>query len=492
PLGTVGAPRLSYGVRSELTLSDNLQHYRSDRARSDARLEVTPYVMASSERPRARYQLSYQMRNFAYARDDRDQLFRHNLSGDGSFALAGDKLWVDVRAFMGSVADDISGDLSDDPLSSFSNSGRYRNFTISPWYQDRIGSLATYQLRYSHTRSSGSQSLNYAESNQSASAIVDGIDRGAAWNWRWFGTFQRNDFRGGFERDRRHSGMTVFYRVGHRLRLSGGLEYEQIDGVRNDDGDDYGWGPSFGFDWNPNARLSLSANIAERFYGTTGSARLAWTLARSTLGMQYHRLMMSSADGSLLAMDPGAMTSNPIGRPNTIIGDLLSRGILLPEGLRLSPSFLTDAAVLENRLTAFWALAGAGRSLTLSLYLSNRETRAEIPGLNTGGGIRGSAGLSSTGFSGEVEERGAVLGYQQSLGARSQLSASIARRYVESPTADFENQLTTVQAGLSSRIDRGTTVFGGLRHSTQSTRGRGTASPYDENAIYGGVDFRFR
>jgi hypothetical protein len=78
------------------------------------------------------------------------------------------------------------------------------------------------------------------------------------------------------------------------------------------------------------------------------------------------------------------------------------------------------------------------------------------------------------------------------LGARARLGASIQRRYVESPTAGFDTALTTVQAGLSSQIDRGTTVFGGLRHTSQSTGGGGTARPYDENAIFGGVDIRFR
>jgi uncharacterized protein (PEP-CTERM system associated) len=201
--------------------------------------------------------------------------------------------------------------------------------------------------------------------------------------------------------------------------------------------------------------------------------------------------MLTSADGSLLTMDPRSMTSNPIGRADPVIGNLLSRGIVLPEGLLLSPSFLTDSAVLDTRLTAFWALAGRGRGLTLSVYLSNKETSAQIPGVSPGG-IRGSTGLSSTGFSGEVEERGITLSVYQLLGASTRVSASIQRRYVESPTAGFDTELTTLHAGISSQVNRGTTLFGGLRHTSQSTDGRGTARPYDENAIYGGVDFRFR
>lgn len=487
----VGAPRFSYGVRSELTLSDNLERRSKGQERSDTQLEITPYVEASSDRPRASYRLAYQMRSFMRARDDNGSSLRHFLNGEGSFALVDDNLWLDVRGFMGTVANDVSGDLSYDPLAPSRNASNFRTFTISPWYQNRIGSFATYNLRYSVTRSSGSNSLNYADSNQLVSASVDGIDRGTPWNWRWFGTFQRNDFGNGFERDRRHSGGTLFYRVSHTLRLSGGLEYEQIDGVRNKKGDDYGWGPTLGFEWNPSSRLSLSANVADRFYGTSGSARLSWALARSTLGMQYNRSMLTSADGSLLTLDPRSLSSNPLGRPNLVISDLLSRGIVLPEGLLLTPSFLTDSAVLENRFTAFWAINGAGRGITLSVYLSNRETSAQIPGL-TSGGIRGSTGLSSTGFAGEIEERGITLAYYQMLGARARLGASIQRRYVESPTAGFDTALTTVQAGLSSQIDRGTTVFGGLRHTSQSTGGGGTARPYDENAVFGGVDIRFR
>src|SRR5690606_21692913 len=116
-----------------------------------------------------------------------------------------------------------------------------------------------------------------------------------------------------------------------------------------------------GFEWNPNSRLSISAEVAERYYGTSGSARVAWNTARSTTGIQFTRGIITNADSALLALDPLALTTGPLGTPNSVLSSLLASGLVLPTGLPITTALITDSAQLQSRLTAFWGLRGTSR-----------------------------------------------------------------------------------------------------------------------------------
>lgn len=486
----IDPPVLLPGVRATATLTDNV---RRASAGEDADLffEVSPYLIASSQRPGATYNVSYQLRNFFRVGDADFNLFRHNLVANGSFALISDNLWLDASGYMGSVATSIGGALSTDQTATFGgNTSRFRSFTVSPWYRDTLGRWASYNLRYSYNHRGGSTGLTLASSTQSVSGSIAGIDVGRDWNWQAFGNFQRQFYDSGFERDRRSSGANLSYRFSHTLMLRAGVVYDQIDGVRNEEGDDFGYGPLLGFDWNPNSRLSVSADVADRYYGTSGSARVAWSTARSTTGLQYTRGVITNADSALLAIDPLALTANPLGVPNSVLGSLLASGVVLPTGLPITSALITDSAQLQSRLTAFWGLRGASRSLTLSAWWSKRENgyTLNLPSTSLGG-IRGTT-TTATSFLQEIRERGLALTAQQKLDGRSTAEASIDRRIVEIPTLGTETTLTTLRAGVSTVLDSKTTAFAGIRHAQQSASGAGTR--YDENAVYGGIDMKFK
>ena len=486
----IDPPVLLPGVRASTTLTDNVG-LASAGEEADLFFEVSPYLIASSQRPGATYNVSYQLRNFFRVGDGEFNLFRHNLAATGSFALISDNLWLDASGYMGSVATSIGGALSTDQTATFGgNTSRFRSFTVSPWYRNNLGRFASYNLRYSYTQTSGNTGLTLADSTQSVSGSIAGIDVGRDWNWQAFGNFQRQFYTGGFERDRRGSGVNLSYRVSHTLMVRAGAVYDQIDGVRNEEGDDFGWGPLLGFDWNPNSRLSVSAEIADRYYGTSGSARVAWSTARSTTGIQFTRGIITNADSALLAINPLALTANPLGLPNDVLSSLLASGVVLPTGLPITSLLITDSAQLESRFTAFWGLRGASRSLTLSAWWSKRENGYTLNQPTTSvGGIRGTT-TAATSFLQEIRERGLALTGQQRLDGRSSLEASIDRRIVETPTLGTETTLTTLRAGVSTVLDSKTTAFAGIRHAQQSASGSGAR--YDENAVYGGIDMKFK
>lgn len=483
-------PRVLPGVRASATYSDNVGHEPDGREDSDLILEVSPYISATSNNPRASYNVFYQMRNFLRVGESDLTLFRHALNGNGSFALVDDRLWIDASAFMGTINASPTGALSTDPGSAFSNTANVRHFSVSPWYQDAFGRIATYQLRYTLAHTGGNSDFATARVSHTASAEVNGIPTGSPWNWRWYGNMQRREFDNNLDRDRRASGAALYYTVNPELRVYGAIDYEQIDGLVNENGDDFGYGPGAGFDWTPSQRTTVSGSISDRYYGTVGNLNASHTLHNSTFGLRYSRSVLTSADASLLLFDPRSITSGGFGfgGTNPVLGSLISSGIVLPPGTVFTQGLFTDAAVLDRRVTAFWGLRGARNSLTLTGWASNRESTTELGATTAIVGIRGTSTIGGV-FSGEIRERGYAANLQHRLDGRSSFTVALDRRRTHSPTAGFESQLTTMRVSYQTWLTSDMAGFAGVRRTIQS--GNGLSARYDENAIYGGVDMRF-
>ena len=104
-------------------------------------------------------------------------------------------------------------------------------------------------------------------------------------------------------------------------------------------------------------------------------------------------------------------------------------------------------------------------------------------------GIRGT-GTAGSIFVGELRERGRAVVYQHRLDARSSIDVTLDQRRNSRPARSFDTRATTLRAGYTTRVTADTAFFGGVRHTRQTASG--TGAKYDENAIYGGIDVRFR
>jgi len=481
-IGALGRPTFLPGVRAAATYSDNILLAPDGQEDSDWLLEVTPYVTAQSNTPRARYNVRYELRNLWQVGSGDTALARHALNGAGSFALVDDRLWLDLAGYMGNVNDSITGPLSADPGGSLVNTARVRRFSASPWYRDRFSDLASYQLRYTIAHTGGDAGFALAQVDQRAQANVEGLEDGSSpWNWRWYGDFQNTQFENDITRNRRASGAALVFRVVPELRVFGTADYEQIDYVFNEDGEDSGWGPGVGFDWAPNARTSVGAYASERYYGTIGNARATYSTGSSTMGLQFSRSMLTAADTSLLLFDPVAITGGQFGAPVTdpTMGSLIDSGLVSPTGTALTQGLVTDAAVLDRRLLAFYGLRGVRNSLTLSGWLSKRRTAADA-----------TTAAAGNAFTGELREHGAGIAFLHQLSTRSSIDVRLDGRISEPATGGFETRLATLRIAYLTRLTTDTRAFLGFRRAHQS--GEGTSVTYDENAVFAGIDMQFR
>lgn len=490
--GTGERPSFLPGVRVSTTYSSNPLLQTGDRPDAGFIHEVSPYLQASSNSPRANYSLNYQLRNLWLAGADAPDThkLRHALNARGSFALLGsDRFWVDLTGYMGTVNNSLTGPLAPDPGSSFVNVSSARHFSISPWFRDRIGSSAEYQLRYLAAHTGGNTGFALAKLDQRVSGAINSLASASPWNWGFNSMFQRRDFSNNVTRDRVDATATLGYRLNPALRVYGLIVYEHIEALRNDKGKDSGVGPGVGFEWRPSQRLTVSGSVSDPYYGMAGEGRIAYTAQNSTFGLHYSRGVYTSSDASLLAFDPNQLTSGQLGAVgiNPALASLLGRGIVFPPGVNLTQSLITDAAMLDRRLTLFYGLTGNRNSLTLQAFMANRTSTTE---LSSALGIGELNGSNVTNFTGELHERGFLLTYQHRLDSRNSIDLTYNHRRLSSPTAGFSNRYATLRASVGTQLNADTLLFAGIRRTESEVSL--SAARYNENAVYGGIDLRFR
>lgn len=485
----IEAPILELGIRTSATYSDNILLAPSGQEGGDWLIEASPIVTARSNSPRASYSLHYEMRNYWRVSGDDTELARHALNATGRFALLEDRLWLDLHGYMGTVADSAAGPIALQPSSSLVNTAKFRRFSVSPWYRDRIGNAAIYELRYTVAHAGGDAGFALAEVEHSASASVDGIQRGASpWNWSVFGETQRREFESDTTRDRDHAGARIFYRLNPELRVFASAEYDRIENVRNSDGDDSGFGPGLGFEWAPTQRLTVEGSATRRYYGTTADARAAYTARRTTMGIQYSRGIITNSDLTLLLFDPAALTSGTGSQGiSSVINDLIAGGVTPAVATALTQGLITDAALQHRTLMLFWGLRGVRNSLTVSGWESRRSPTTDLSELTA---ILAPGGATGAILSDDFTERGLGLNFQHRLDARSTVEVRLDRRETISSGQNFESRLTALWAAYITQLTSRTAAFVGFRAVRQSAEGGPTE--YDENAGVVGITVRFR
>ncbi|MCL4183302.1 MAG: TIGR03016 family PEP-CTERM system-associated outer membrane protein [Burkholderiaceae bacterium] len=484
-------PTLTPGIVTSLSYSDNVLHLPDDRKTDDVVLEVSPYVMAESTSRRANYTLFYQLRNLWRLDDGDSALFRHSLDGRGTFALGGgERLWVDLQGFMGYVNNLSDGRLSGDPIGSFSSSEPVRRASISPYFVDRVGNAADVELRYFVATTSDSAQYTVATLDQRVSGHATGIDDGRSpWNWRVFGQSQRRDYDDDINRDRSLYGATLYHRLNPRLRVSASIEYEQIEEVRNSDGDSSGYGPALGFEWRPNLRTAVDGSLARRYYGNVARLHASYTPGASTFGLQLSRSVITSVDESLLLLRPQALAGPAGNIDDQTIEALIASGLIPQGSIALTQGLVTDAPTFDERVMLFYGLRGARNAFAIAGFVSDRSSVDELTVAAGGSGLAIDSPIGVV-FAGKLRERGIIATFQHRLGPISHVELRLDRRHASSPTTDLDSTLTELRIAYGRQLGRNTFAFGGIRQARQSSNDPG--NEYRERMVFVGLDVRFR
>lgn len=405
--------QVSKSVSLTETYSDNIDLDDSNK-KSAFITSVTPSISLQGKGGRARVNLSGSL-GFN-TRSSGGSSISPNIRGDANAELVRQKLFVDADASISRVFLDPYGPIgvstgpigvpsgpigvssgpigvfSDpigvDTLNSTRNTTTFMQFSVSPYYRDRLKDVGDFEARYRYSSTlfsgngdnSGDHSLSLSlNSGKNFSRLIWGI--GA--------DYRRTSYDG--ERSSRSETSTdgtLGYRFNRKLSVDGsvGREWNDIPSTRSKTG---GFRWSLNSTWTPNPRTSVRIGYGHRFFGSTPTLDVSYRRRRSTLTASYSKVLTdANTELRTLAIDPVTGQIFPVA--------LLNRDIFVDE-----------------RFTGSYSISGKRTTVTLSGTRSRQvyqisPDRSELTKL----------GLSvSRALSGRVSTNASVNWYQQDQSA---------------------------------------------------------------------------
>jgi len=475
------------GVRASVTATSNIGLQPSADARDGFIFEASPYVYGRVNTARTQAQAYLSLRSFVRSGED-DTWLRPDLRGQFNHLFRGDTFGIAGDASVYSFAQDPFGVQSIDAATRpRANTAEYRTLALTPYVQGRFGSLADWRGEYSYRTTDTSSDQLLTQAQHTLQGHVVSGDRFAYWGWSLAGRMNRYEYDGGTSLDRRYSQARAWYLPIPELRIGGALTYEQIDRLVYD-GKDYGVGPGAFFDWAPTSRTSVRGEFNDAYYGNNARLSLNHLIEHFTLGLSYTRSVLSSTDASMLTFDAANLFSGG-GLSNPIYQQLVIDNLLAGYGIPDGAGVVTDGLVRSETLRAVFGWRGASNSLFMTVYRTDRDTLLDAT-VAGDVGIRGAGTPVDTTLVGYTEDRGLTGTWQWRLGAHSSVNLSWRQTQLTNNAPYRKTRLRTLLLSYDTRLTRDTTALVGVRRAIQDSEGAASAD-YNENAIYGAIDWRF-
>lgn len=222
--------------------------------------------------------------------DDND--LNHNLNAAGKAELMEDFLFLDANARISQELISLLGSPADATING-SNRATTASYSLSPYIQQRFGSFADAEARYTL---SGVLFEDNAASDLLSNEFTASLNSGSRFNTLTWGlgySFRDVSDRSDDVNDTSYTYERVDLTLGHvltrKFRLTGNVGHEWIEYdsalAAGNNRDDSIW--SAGFAWTPSRRTSIEASVGERFFGNTYSLLASYRARESFWSASY-------------------------------------------------------------------------------------------------------------------------------------------------------------------------------------------------------------
>jgi uncharacterized protein (PEP-CTERM system associated) len=497
-VNTLNKPGVSSlpGVRTSVTYSDNLLSASRGAEQGGFRLEVTPYILAVANSAVMQGYVFYAMRNFYRTAGPQGAEFdgpRHDLRSNGRLQVIDGLLYLKGSAFTYNVNPINFAQSSFDPAATTSSNNRVQGFTISPFFENRLGNFATYSGGYSYGQStlvqSGLTSVN--------SVFTGSIASGASfnrWGWSWGGENQNRSF-GGRNYERNTSTGILYWVPNENFRVGASLRYSQIDGFVNTKGKDRGYGPGIALDWVPSSRTRLKLTANAEYFGNTGDFYFNHDFGRFSINAAYEKSVLSSNDATLLNQNPTSITSafSNFGADSAVYRNYVNDSLFARYGV-LSGLGVVDGAYVARdggRISLAYKLSPIS---TAGISYSDVKSSTQISTTNPSVG-----GISVTGtvlplsgvFFGNVHTTGINTSVSLGLDAASKVVFSFDSFDTRFLNIGRRNQIRAISGTYSTKVSPSTTASVGIRRAGQTSTAGAQETQSVDNSVFGALDMRF-
>lgn len=251
--------------------------------------QVNPAITLTGTGRKLKLDLSYNMQNILYAKNDNRNTTFHQLSARAFATVVEETLFVDASASVNQQAISLRDPAPTDNLTLSNNRTDAITFRISPYLRHVFGNVASTELRYSYDKSHYDGTGFSSESNSYSAKISSGTA---------FKTFPWN--LGYSQRETPASGQNVShvkfetYTADLRYVATRKLTFTATSGYEDNEysilplqrkPDGFFW--STGVIWNPTSRTSMQASYGKRFFGNNYSLSAKHATRRSTWNLTY-------------------------------------------------------------------------------------------------------------------------------------------------------------------------------------------------------------
>ena len=297
----------------------------------------------------------------------------------------------------------------------------------------------SYSLRYQATTTNAESDLVADQQSYQWLGAITGSTRWSHLTWGLNASNLKNEYDSGRSSESSSYGVRMSYRFNPQFQVSLLGGQESNDYVSLDQQTNYTRG--FGFDWTPDQRTSVAANVRNRFFGTGYDVNISHRRRRALLTFVATRDVTSQPSGvsntglgtnydslySLIAANnPGL---SPDGIRVQVTEALQARG--LPTDGTVVNGYLTDREQLQELQQLSLALLGVRNTVTLN------ATRSEQQPLGLVNGVTNDYALSN-----RILQSGVGLSWGHQLTGLSSLSLTLSQQpvsytHLTLPTSDL-------------------------------------------------------
>lgn len=404
-----GEWEISPAIKVATTYSDNIDRNVSED--SDVALEITPSVGITRDTRRLQLTLDYSLQNLNYFDESSRNTTNHRLFSDIVGELVEKTLFIDFDASVRQQLIDRTSDASGDTISGGANVSDVYTYSISPYWQEQLGNILEWDLRYTHDSVNTEESGNDSEGNGVTLSVLNGSGT-RKLGWDLYYDKKEVDYDDGGRSDTEVLDAQINYLLTNSLSAVVTATEEDFEfvGDRGDstpDDSTYGggltWAPSDDFSttilynerrdprpgedsnfisadlfWAPTARTDISLSYGNRFFGETYNGTLTHRTRWTRWNFSYDE---GVSDFRTLAQDIGFFAC-PVGVGFSSLCRPLESGEAPGPGEELANvasinTSITEDTFINKRGNASVSIIGARNTVTLSATNARRTFVAD-------------------------------------------------------------------------------------------------------------------
>ncbi|MFQ5686362.1 MAG: TIGR03016 family PEP-CTERM system-associated outer membrane protein [Candidatus Scalindua sp.] len=435
------------------TFTDNVTLSPSGSKSRDFISVINPGITINNTSQRLKADLNYRLQNIIRVdtEDDRFNL----LDFDSHLEVLRQHLFLDFSVKNGQQNTTNTGRTASDNLSVTGDRSSVLTYSISPYWQQRLGNFADTEIRYTQNK------VNSNVTDTNSKKVNFKTTSGARFvRLLWDVKFNYETIDSRLQADTKFKDITgrSRYLLTRKFALQAEAGYEDNDFSSGRDSiSGARW--NLGFEWNPSIRTSINAKYGRRFFGADKSINITHRTKRSRFTLKYFE--EADTTRSRLLQQQVFNLIDSFG--NRIVNPVTDQPVTIDVGVPVQ----TTEVFVRDVVTAVYEYTL--RRNTIIAEFTNEKRDFELTGDNE-------------------TQRHARLRWNWNIGSRTR--SNIEFNWYKSEVRSGEDEkFYTVKYGLSRSISKLLTINVGLSYIKNNSNIPG--NEYDEKRVFAGLNKTF-